>query len=262
MTTHRGGRCRLPPARGAGLAVLSATVRTVRTVRRGLLDAGWSRRCGGHRPGRDRGAVLVSRRGGLAARPVGLLRRNAGAGRGYGVIAVAGCQLFFFNAVVRMQVGRRAADRVHRPGRRGRLALAAARPAPRVATLAGAAVAALGLVLVLDLPRRRRRPARRALGAAAAGAATYFVISADDARAAAVGAGRGRPPRRAALLVAGLVGLPGCTDDPSAAFAGTPPAGSRSPLSGGGRRDRVPRPASAPRGGSGRSWHPSSALTR
>lgn len=149
---------------------------------RGLLDTGWS-------PG---ATVLV--RVGIAAAVVApfglvalrgrwyLLRRNAGVVVTYGVLAVAGAQFCYFSAVQHMQVGPALLIEYTAPAavvvwlwlRHGQR--------PGRITLIGAGLAALGLVLVLDLVSGADvSPVgiAWALGAMV-GASAYFVISADE----------------------------------------------------------------------------------
>ncbi len=149
---------------------------------RGLLDTGWS-------PGAATlarvtiAALVVVPLGLLALRGRwSLLRRNALLITLYGVLAVAGAQFCYFSAVTSMQVGPALLIEYTAPAavvlwlwlrhgqRPGRL------------TLAGAAIAAIGLVLVLDLVGGIGLSVAGvswALGAMV-GAATYFVLSADD----------------------------------------------------------------------------------
>src|SRR5215218_1967048 len=183
---------------GLGFAVLSAASFGVSgALARELLDAGWSA-----------GAIVLVRVG-LAALVVapfglvalrgrwGLLRRNAGLILVYGAVAVAGAQFCYFSAVAHMQVGPALLIEYTAPA-----AVVvwlwlrhAQRPGP--VTLLGAALAAAGLVLVLDLLSGADLSLAGVLWALAAmvGAATYFVISADE--------GNGLPPM--ALAAAGLV---------------------------------------------------------
>ena len=95
-----------PGSAGLALAVLSAaTFGTSGAFASALIDAGWS----------PAAAVLarlvtaalmltipamIQLRGRWA-----LLRRNLGKVAAYGLIAVAGCQFFYFNAIARMPVG-------------------------------------------------------------------------------------------------------------------------------------------------------------
>lgn len=176
----------------------------------GLMDAGWS-------PG---GAVLV--RVGLAAVVLAgpawaalggrwwLLRDNAGVIVGYGALAVAGAQLAYFNAVRHMDVAVALLIEYTAPvavvlwlwlrhaQRPGRL------------TVVGAVVAALGLVLVLDLLSGADLSGVGVVWALAAmvGAATYFVLSAGESDLhPLVLAATGLWLATAALAVAGVVGV-------------------------------------------------------
>ncbi len=150
--------------------------------------------------------ALVALRGRWAA-----VRRNALMIVVYGVVAVAGAQFCYFSAVQYMQVGPALLIEYTAPAtvvvwqwlrhgqRPGRL------------TLVGAALAAAGLVLVLDLISGADLDPVGVLWALAAmvGAATYFILSADEE----VGlppmalAGGGLLVGAAALGLAGLVGV-------------------------------------------------------
>lgn len=183
---------------GLALAVVSATTFGLSgSLATGLLGTGWSP-----------GAVVLVRIGlaALVVVPFGAialrgrwdaLRRNAWLVVLYGVLAVAGAQFCYFSAVQTMQVGPALLIEYTAPAvvvvwlwlRHGQR--------PGVLTLAGAGLAALGLVLVLDLVSGTRLSTVGVAWALAAmvGAVTYFVISADDAT--------GLPP--IALASAGLV---------------------------------------------------------
>ncbi|MDN4174337.1 EamA family transporter [Nocardioides sp. SOB77] len=177
----------------------------------GLLAGGWSA-----------GATVLVRVG-LAAvvvLPLGIwalggrwdvLRRNAGTVVLYGLLAVAGAQFCYFSAVQHMQVGPALLIEYTAPAavvcwlwlRHGQ------RPGP--VTLVGAAVAALGLVLVLDLlSGADLSPVGVAWSLAAmVGAASYFLISADTTSGLpplALAAG-GLVVGSLALALLGLVGL-------------------------------------------------------
>ncbi|CAB4688303.1 MAG: EamA family transporter [Actinobacteria bacterium] len=168
---------------GLVFAVVSAlTFGMSGALARGLLDTGWT-------PG---AVVLV--RVGLAAAvvlPFGLralagrwtlLRGNAGVVVLYGVLAVAGAQFCYFSAVQHMQVGPALLIEYTAPAavvvwlwlRHGQ------RPGPT--TLVGAGLAALGLVLVLDLLSGADLSLVGVLWSLGAmvGAASYFLISADE----------------------------------------------------------------------------------
>ena len=165
---------------GLGLAVLSAgTFGTSGTFADGLIRAGWS----------PAAAVtvrislsaliltipaLISLRGRWA-----LLRRDAGRVALYGLIAVAGCQLFYFNALQSIPVG--VALLLEYLGsvfvvgwvwlRHGER--------PRGLTVAGAVAAVAGLVMVLNLTGATHvNPIGVMWGLlAACGLAVYFVVS-------------------------------------------------------------------------------------
>lgn len=191
-----------------------------------LLDQGWSA-----------GAVVLVRIGvgALVVLPFGLvalrgrwdvLWRNLPLVVMYGLLAVAGAQFCYFSAVQHLEVGPALLIEYtapaavvmwmwlrhgHRPGR---------------VTLLGAAVAGLGLLLVLDVFAGFGLHAGGVAWALAAmiGAAAYFVISADDTT--------GLPPLTlaagglvvggVALGVLGLVGvLPMHAERASVSYAGT-----------------------------------------
>lgn len=148
---------------------------------RGLIDTGWSP-----------GAVVLVRIGlaALVVTPLGvaalrgrwvLLRRNAALIGVYGALAVAGAQFAYFSAVSYMQVGPALLIEYTAPAavviwlwlRHGQ------RPGP--ITLLGAGVAALGLMLVLDIFSGSDLSTVGVLWALGAmvGATSYFLISAD-----------------------------------------------------------------------------------
>jgi drug/metabolite transporter (DMT)-like permease len=166
---------------GLALAVLSAaTFGTSGTFASSLIGAGWSP------------AAAVTIRIAVSALVLtvpallqlrgrwALLHRGAGRVAVYGLIAVAGCQLFYFNAIQRMPVG--VALLLEYLGavlvvgwlwlRHGQR--------PRRLTLAGAATAIAGLAMVLNLAGSARiSPAGVMWGLlAAVGLAVYFLLSA------------------------------------------------------------------------------------
>lgn len=168
---------------GLVFAVISAmTFGMSGALARGLLDTGWS--AGAVVLVRVALAALVVTPFGLVALRGrwGLIRRNAGLIVMYGVLAVAGAQFCYFSAVSHMQVGPALLIEYTAPAavvawlwlRHGH------RPGP--ITLVGAGLAALGLVLVLDLLSGAELNTAGVLWSLAAmvGAATYFVISADE----------------------------------------------------------------------------------
>jgi drug/metabolite transporter (DMT)-like permease len=170
---------------GAGLALgagSAATFGSSGALGSSLLDAGWS-------PG---GAVTVRI---LVAAAVltgpalwqlrgrwSLLRRHGHTVAAYGLLAVAGCQLCYFNAVAHLTVG--VALLLEYLGtilvvgwlwlRRGQ--------APRTLTVTGGCLAVIGLLLVLDLTGSQHISLLGVgwgLGAAV-GLALYFLLSASD----------------------------------------------------------------------------------
>jgi drug/metabolite transporter (DMT)-like permease len=212
---------------GLGLALLSAACfGTSGTFARSLTQAGWS----------PEAAVMI--RIGVAALlltvPAVLamrgkwpaLRRNVGMVSAYGLLAVAGCQVFFFNAVQHLSVG--VALLLEYLGLVlvvGWLWLSRGQR-PRRLTIAGSVVAILGLALMLDLTGDTRLDPIGVLWGlgAAVGLAVYFVLSAksdSDLPPIAV-ASAGMSVGAVALLVLGLVGaLPMHATFGSVQFAGT-----------------------------------------
>jgi drug/metabolite transporter (DMT)-like permease len=167
---------------GLALAVLSAaTFGTSGAFGSSLIEAGWSP------------AAAVLARVGVAALLLTtpallqlrgrwrLLRRAAGQVAAYGLVAVAGCQLFYFNAIARMPVG--VALLLEYLGAVlvvGWLWLRYGQR-PRRRTAIGALIAIAGLALVLDLAGGSARidPLGVMWGLlAAAGLAVYFLLSA------------------------------------------------------------------------------------
>ncbi|MFY0409830.1 EamA family transporter [Solicola sp. PLA-1-18] len=167
-----------------------------------LLDAGWSA-----------GALVLVRIGvaAVCVLPLGvaalrgrwdLLRRNVRVLVAYGVLAVAGTQFCYFAALSYMEVGPALLIEYTAPAavvvwwwvRHGQ--------APSALTVAGAALAATGLVLVLDVASGAEVSVPGVLWALGAmvGVASYFIISADTSN--------GLPPMVLAaggLLVGALV---------------------------------------------------------
>ena len=212
---------------GLAFAVVSAaTFGLSGPLARPLLEAGWSP-----------GAIVLVRIGiaALVVLPFGLValhgrwdvvRRNAGLVVLYGVLAVAGAQFCYFQAITHMQVGPAILIEYTAPAavvvwmwlRHGQ------RPGP--VTLVGAGLAALGLVLVLDLLSGADLSVAGVLWALAAmvGAATYFVISADvhNGLPPMVLAAGGLLLGTAGLAALGLVGLlPMRATTQAATYAGT-----------------------------------------
>lgn len=196
---------------GLALAAVSATSFGLSgSLASGLLRTGWSP-----------GAVVLVRLG-LAAAVLApfaatslrgrwhLLRAHARLVVGYGAVAVAGTQLCYFSAIATMDVGPALLIEYTAPAavvawlwlRRG------ARPGRL--TLVGAALAAAGLVLVLDLLSGADLAwsgVTWALGAML-GCAVYFLVSAEDSGLPPLALASGGLVIAAVLLgAAGAVGL-------------------------------------------------------
>lgn len=212
---------------GLMLAIVSAaTFGTSGTFATGLLAVGWS-------PG-----AAVAARVGIAALVLtvpGLLqvrgrwaqlRRSWAGVVAYGVVAIAGCQLFFFNAVQHLSVG--VALLVEYSGtvlvvlwlwvRHGQR--------PRRYTVLGMVFALTGLGLVLDLTGHQHVDGAGLLWAAAAavGLAFYFLVSArtEDTVPPLVMAWAGMSVGALVLLLLGLSRLmPMHATTSDADFAGT-----------------------------------------
>ena len=197
---------------GLGFAMASAASFGLSgSLARGLMDVGWS------------SAAAVSVRILLAAvvlAPLAVvqlrgrwdvLRRNLPLVGVYGLLAVAGCQLAFFNAVERMPVGVALLIEYMSPvAVIGWLWLTRGqRPGPR--TVAGALLAIAGLALVLDLVSGTDVDGIGIIWAfgAMVGVTAYFLISAreDDGLPPVVLAAAGLTVGAAALLALGLVGV-------------------------------------------------------
>jgi drug/metabolite transporter (DMT)-like permease len=209
MANDTGAR---PQLTGLALAVVSAASFGLSgPLARGLLDTGWS-------PGAVvlvRIAVAALVVAPLALRALrgrwGALRANVPLVLAYGAFAVAGAQFAYFSAVARMDVGPALLIEYTAPAavvvwlwlRHG--------DRPTGLTVLGAAIAALGLVLVLDL----LSGADLALGGvlwalmAMTGAATYFVLSARTTSGLPpfALAGSGLAVGAVGLALLGLVGL-------------------------------------------------------
>jgi drug/metabolite transporter (DMT)-like permease len=167
---------------GAGLALAllsAATFGTSGSFATSLIDAGWT-------PGAAVTARIVSAAVMLTVPAMiqlhgrwELLRRSAGPISVFGLVAVAGCQLCYFNAVERLSVG--VALLLEYLGVILVVLWMWLRHSqrPRSLTVVGALAALVGLVLVLDLTGSRIDVVGVLWGlAAATGLATYFVLSA------------------------------------------------------------------------------------
>jgi len=183
---------------GLAFALLSAASFGMSgALARGLLDNGWTP-----------GAVVLARIaiGALVVLPFGLaalrgrwalLRRHWRTLVVYGVVAVAATQFFYFSAVSHMQVAPALLIEFTAPAAIVAWLWLRHGERPGRVTMAGAGVAALGLVLVLDLLSGADLSLVGVLWSLAAMVccATYFVISADE--------GNGLPP--IVLASAGMV---------------------------------------------------------
>ncbi len=203
---HHGVRWGLPLAIGAALAFGMSGAWA-----RGLIDAGWTP--GAAVTARIWVAALVllvptvlSLRGRWH-----LLRRNLGIIAAYGLLAVTATQLFYFQAVAVMDVGLALLIEYTAPVavilwlwiRRGE------KPTRR--SLVGAAIAFVGLVLMLDIVTGAEVNVAGILWALGAmvGAATYFVLSAkaDTGLPPLALAGSGLLLGAVGLTIAGAVGV-------------------------------------------------------
>lgn len=168
---------------GLGLAALSAASFGLSgALAGGLMDAGWS--AAGAVTVRVSLAALVLLGPALVALDGrwSLLRAHLRTIAVYGVVAVAGCQLAYFNAVRQMEVGPALLIEYTAPVavlswlwlRHGQR--------PGRVTVLGAALAAAGLVLVLDLVSGAdvSVPGVAWSLGAMVGAAVYFVLSAEE----------------------------------------------------------------------------------
>jgi drug/metabolite transporter (DMT)-like permease len=201
-------------AGGLGLAALSAaTFGTSGSFATSLMDAGWT-------PGAAvtarvaaaalilTGPALMQLRGRWAP-----LRRSLPAVIAYGLVAIAGCQLFFFNAVEHLSVS--VALLLEYSGTMLVVLWLWLRHSqrPRRLTVIGGVITVAGLVLVLDLTGNQRADLVGVLWglAAAAGLAVFFVLSArtDDLLPPIVMAWAGMVIGAVALGVFGLTGLIG-----------------------------------------------------
>jgi drug/metabolite transporter (DMT)-like permease len=212
---------------GLGLAAASAaTFGTSGTFATSLMSSGWSP-----------GAAVVTRIGVAALILTGpalvqlrgrwhLLRRSAGAVAAYGLVAIGGCQLFYFNAVEHLSVA--VALLLEYSGTVLVVAWLWARHGqrPRRLTVAGAALAITGLVLVLDLTGTQHIDVAGVLWGlgAATGLAVFFVVSArtDDVVPPMVMSWAGMVVGTVVLGALGLLGVvPLHASTAAANFAGT-----------------------------------------
>ncbi|MET3960709.1 drug/metabolite transporter (DMT)-like permease [Marmoricola sp. OAE513] len=196
---------------GLGFAVLSAaSFGTSGALAAGLMDAGWS------------AAAAVAVRVSLAALVLLvpalsvldgrwlLLREEWRTVVAYGLVAVAGCQLAYFNAVRHMEVGPALLIEYTAPVAVLLWAWVRHGQRPGWLTVAGSVLAAAGLVLVLDLVGGADVSPTGVLWSLGAmvGAAVYFILSAGESELPPlVLAAGGLVVGAVALAVAGLLGV-------------------------------------------------------
>jgi drug/metabolite transporter (DMT)-like permease len=229
--THDAAPVGIPPRSRLGTGLVLALVSAGSfgmsgALARGLIETGWSV-----------GAIVLVRIG-IAALVVlpfallslrgqwGVLQRNAGLITFYGLLAVAGAQFCYFSAVQHMQVGPALLIEYTAPAavvvwmwlRHGQR--------PGRMTLVGAGLAALGLVLVLDLLSGADLSTAGVLWSLGAmvGCAAYYIINGDDSTGLPpiALAGGGLVVGSVAIGLLGLVGLlPMRTTDLDVTYAGS-----------------------------------------
>jgi drug/metabolite transporter (DMT)-like permease len=210
--THDSTKALSRRTSGIGLAVLAAASFALSgPLAKAMIDSGWTAGSAVTVRILIAGAVLIVPALIVLRGRWSLVRRNAGLIVAYGLIAVAGCQLAYFNAVDHMQVGVAILIEFTAPVavigwmwfRHGQR--------PSRLTVTGAVLAIAGLMLVLDLISGADIDPIGMLWAlgAMAGAAFYWIISADEDNGlpGIVLAAGGLLFGGVALLIAGLVGI-------------------------------------------------------
>ncbi len=210
--THDNAKALSRRTSGIGLAVMAAASFALSgPLAKAMIASGWTAGAAVTVRILIAGAVLVVPALIVLRGRWSLVRRNAGLIVAYGLIAVAGCQLAYFNAVDHMQVGVAILIEFTAPVavigwmwfRHGQR--------PSRLTVTGAALAIAGLMLVLDLISGADVDPIGMLWAlgAMAGAAFYWIISADEDNGlpGIVLAAGGLLFGGVALLLAGLVGI-------------------------------------------------------
>ncbi len=215
MTALTDDTASMPTSRvasGVGLALLSAVSFGLSgPLAKSLIETGWS--AGSAVLVRvlvAAGVLLVPALVALRGRWT-VLRRHGATIAAYGLVAVAGCQLAYFQAVARMEVGPALLIEFMSPvAVIGWLWLRHGQRPGRL-TVAGAVVAIAGLVLVIDLLSGAAVDVVGVLWALGAmtGAAVYWIVSAGDDGdlPGVVLAAGGLLVGGLTLLVAGLVGV-------------------------------------------------------
>jgi drug/metabolite transporter (DMT)-like permease len=201
---------RLPS--GVGFALLSASSFGLSgSLASGLMGAGWSSAAAVAVRILLAAAILVPFAVAQLRGRWSLVRRNLPLIAVYGLVAVAGCQLAYFNAVARMPVGVALLIEYTAPvAVVGWMWLRHAQR-PGWLTVLGAVIGAVGLVLVLDLLSGAEvSPVGTGWALAAMlGAAVYFVVSAqgDNGLPATVLAAGGLLIGGTTLVFAGILGI-------------------------------------------------------
>ncbi len=197
---------------GVALALLAASSFALSgPIAKGMIDSGWTAGAAVTARILIAGAVLIVPALVVLRGRWFLLRRNAGLIVAYSLIAIAGCQLAYFNAVDHMDVGVAILIEFACPVlvigwmwlRHGQR--------PSRLTVGGAVLAIAGLMLVLDLISGADLDTIGVLWALAAmaSAAVYWIISADEDNGlpGIVLAAFGLLLGGVVLLLAGLVGI-------------------------------------------------------
>lgn len=212
--TRPDAAVRAPRGQASGIAIALASALMFALsgpFAKSLMESGWS-------PGaavlvRVGGAALVLLVPALLAMRGrwGSLRRSGGIIVLYGVVAIAGAQVGFFNAVSYMSVGVALLIEYLAPVLLVLLVWARTRRRPGVLTIVGTVVAIAGMVCVLDLTGEQTvHPLGVAWALlAAVSLATYFVLGtkiSDDLPPLAL-AGGGLVTGTAVVALCGLVGL-------------------------------------------------------
>lgn len=208
--THDSTTTSAPSGIGAALAS-AASFALSGPLARGLMDAGWSAAAAVV----VRilvGAVVLLPFAAVALRGRwGVVRRNLPLMAAYGALPIAGAQLGYFNAVARMPVGVALLVEYTAPVTVIGWLWLRYRQRPARATVAGAAVAAVGLLLVLDLTSDAPVSGVGIAWALLAmlGASGYFLLSSrvDDGLPGIVLATGGLLMGAALLLLAGVLGV-------------------------------------------------------
>ncbi|RNL63242.1 DMT family transporter [Nocardioides marmoriginsengisoli] len=198
-------------ATGLGWALLSAALfGTSGALGSGLMDAGWS--AGGAVAARVSIAALVLLVPAWIALDGrwSLLRAELGTLVAYGLVAVAGCQLAYFNAIQHMEVGVALLIEYAAPVAVLGWAWFRHGQRPGRVTILGSVVAVLGLVLVLDVVSGASVsiPGVSWSLLAMVGAAVYFILSARRSELPPlVLAGGGLALAAVTLIGAGAIGV-------------------------------------------------------